>query len=126
MVTALRGLFLYLHQVTTMRIVLRMVTDIQKAAFAHLVNADYARITRETTGQLVSRLTNDLSFIQQAAQTSLVAFIKDALSVVAVFSRDALSGLEMTLVVLAVCPLAILPMRRRRPPAAVGIAAERR
>ena len=49
-VTALRGLFLYLHQVTTMRIVLRMVTDIQKAAFAHLVSADYARITRETTG----------------------------------------------------------------------------
>ena len=38
-VTALRGLFLYLHQVTTMRIVLRMVTDIQKAAFAHLVHA---------------------------------------------------------------------------------------
>ena len=92
-VTALRGLFLYLHQVTTMRIVLRMVTDIQKAAFAHLVNADYARITRETTGQLVSRLTNDLTFIQQAAQTSLVAFVKDALSVVAVYLRDALPGL---------------------------------
>ena len=110
-VTALRGLFLYLHQVTTMRIVLRMVTDIQKAAFAHLVNADYARITRETTGQLVSRLTNDLSFIQQAAQTSLVAFIKDALSVVAVFSVMLYLDWQMTLVILAVCPIAILPVR---------------
>lgn len=110
-VTALRGLFLYLHQVTTMRIVLRMVTDIQKAAFAHLVNADYARITRETTGQLVSRLTNDLSFIQQAAQTSLVAFIKDALSVVAVFSVMLYLDWQMTLVILALCPIAILPVR---------------
>ena len=44
------ALFLYLHQVTAARIVMRMTTDIQKAAFAHLINADYARLTRETTG----------------------------------------------------------------------------
>lgn len=110
-VTALRGLFLYLHQVTTNRIVLRMVTDIQKAAFAHLVNADYARIARETTGQLVSRLTNDLSFIQQAAQTSIVAFVRDILSVVALFSVMLYMDWRMTLIILAVCPIAILPVR---------------
>jgi subfamily B ATP-binding cassette protein MsbA len=66
-ITTARSLFLYLHQVTAARIVMRMVTDIQKAAFAHLINADFARLTRETTGHLVSRLTNDLTFIQQAA-----------------------------------------------------------
>ena len=110
-ITAIRGLFLYLHQVTTVRIVLRMITDIQKAAFAHLVNADYARITRETTGQLVSRLTNDLSFIQQAAQTSLVAFVKDALSIVALFSVMLYLDWRMTLVILVLCPIAILPIR---------------
>ena len=76
-VTAARGLFLYLHQVTASRIVTRMVTDIQKAAFAHLMNADFARLTRETTGRLVSRLTNDLAAIHAAAQTTLVAFVRD-------------------------------------------------
>ncbi len=110
-ITALRGLFLYLHQVTTMRIVLRMVTDIQKAAFAHLVSADYARITRETTGHLVSRLTNDLSFIQQAAQTSLVASIRDALSLVALFGVMLYMDWRMTLIILVLCPIAILPIR---------------
>ncbi|NJO34743.1 MAG: ABC transporter ATP-binding protein [Rhodospirillales bacterium] len=110
-VTALRGLFLYLHQVTTMHIVLRMITNIQQAAFAHLVNADYARITRETTGQLVSRLTNDLTFIQQAAQISLVAFVKDLLSIVAVISVMLYLDWQMTLIILVLCPLAILPIR---------------
>ena len=57
----------------------------------------------------MSRLTNDLSFIQQAAQTSLVAFIKDALSVVAVFSVMLYLDWQMTLVILALCPIAILP-----------------
>ena len=67
-VTTARSIFLYLHQVTAARIVMRMTTDIQEAAFAHLINADFARLTRETTGHLVSRLTNDLTFVQQAAQ----------------------------------------------------------
>jgi subfamily B ATP-binding cassette protein MsbA len=48
-----------------------MMTDLQKAAFAHVINSDYARLTRETTGQMVSRLTYDLGFIQQAAQASM-------------------------------------------------------
>ena len=78
-VTTARSLFLYLHQVTAARIVMRMTTDIQKAAFAHLINSDFARLTRETTGHLVSRLTNDLMFVQQAAQVSMVAFVKDSL-----------------------------------------------
>ena len=110
-ITAARSLFLYLHQVTTTRIVLRMITDIQKKAFAHLVAADYARITRETTGQLISRLTNDLSFIQQAAQLGLVAFVRDVLSIIAVFAAMLYLDWKMTLIVLALCPLALLPMR---------------
>jgi ATP-binding cassette, subfamily B, bacterial MsbA len=109
-VTALRSLFLYLHQVTTTRIVLRMVTNIQQAAFAHLISADYARITRETTGQLVSRLTNDLAFIQQAAQVALVAFIRDVFSVAAVIGAMFYLDWKMTLIVLVLSPLSLLPM----------------
>ena len=38
--TTMRSIFLYLHQVTAATIVMRMTTDIQKAAFAHLSAAD--------------------------------------------------------------------------------------
>jgi ATP-binding cassette, subfamily B, bacterial MsbA len=110
-ITACRGLFLYLHQVTANRVITRMVTDVQKAAFAHLVNADFARISRETTGHLVSRLTNDLTFIQQAAQTSIVAFVRDALTIAAMIGVMLYLDWAMTLIVLAVCPIAILPVR---------------
>jgi subfamily B ATP-binding cassette protein MsbA len=109
-VTLVRGAFHYLHQVTAAKIVMRMTTDIQKAAFAHLINSDYARLTRETTGQLVSRLTNDLSFIQQAAQVSLVAFVKDTLSVVALLAAMFYLDWAMTLVVLLIYPLAAMPV----------------
>ena len=65
-ITAARGLFIYLHQTTATRVVLRMITDLQKAAFAHLMNADYARLTESarsildqgggTSGDLLDRL----------------------------------------------------------------------
>ena len=109
-VTTVRSAFLYLHQVTGARIVARMVTDIQKAAFAHLINADYARLTRETTGHLVSRLTNDLSFIQQAAQVSMVAFVRDSLSVIACVGAMLYIDWMLSLIVLAVLPFAIMPL----------------
>jgi subfamily B ATP-binding cassette protein MsbA len=111
-VTASRSLFLYLHQITTTRIVFRMITDIQTLAFAHLIAADYARLTRETTGHLVSRLTNDLAFIQQAAQVALVTFIKDALSIVSVLSVMLYLDWKMTLIVLVLSPVAIVPVRK--------------
>ena len=109
-VTATRSLFLYMHQVTASRIVTRMTTDIQEAAFAHLIGADYARLTRETTGQLVSRLTNDLALVQQAAQVSLISFIKEGLSVCAVLGAMAYLDWRLTVIVFAVFPLAILPV----------------
>ena len=111
-ITTCRGLFLYLHQITTARIVTRMVTDIQRAAFAHLINGDFARFGRETTGHLVSRLTNDLGFIQQATQVSLVAFVRDALTVIAMIAVMLSLDWAMTLVVLAACPVAIVPVRK--------------
>ena len=64
--TLMRSVFLYLQTVETNRIVMRITTDMQKLAFEHLIGADFARLTRETPGRLVSRLTNDIVFIQQA------------------------------------------------------------
>ncbi len=109
-VTSARSLFLYQHQVLGSRIVIRMVTDIQKAAFAHLINADFARLTRETTGHLVSRLTNDLTFIQQAVQASMIAFVKDGLSIIACIGAMFYIDWVLTLIVLSVFPLAVLPL----------------
>ena len=111
-ITAARGLFLYLHQTTATRVVTRLVTDVQKAAFAHLMNADFARLTRESTGQLVSRLTNDLSTIHNAAQVALVSLVRDILTVVAMFAVMLYLDWTMTLVMLAGGPLAVIPFRQ--------------
>lgn len=108
--TLLRSLLLYLQTVATSRIVTRLTTDIQKAGFEHLIRADFARLTRETPGRLVSRLTNDVSFIQHAAQASINTAIKDSLSIVALAGAMLYLDWVMSLIVLGVYPLAVLPI----------------
>ncbi len=92
-VTAARSIFLYLQTVATQRIVLRITTDIQRKVFAHLMGADFARLSRDAPGRLMSKLTNDVSFIQHAAQAALNTVMRDTLSVVAFIVLDVLSRL---------------------------------
>ena len=108
--TMLRSLFLYLQTVATNKIVMRMTTDLQKAGFAHLIGADFARLTRDTPGRLVSRLTNDITFIQHAATAALNTAIKDTLTIAALVGSMFYLDWMMSLIVLLVYPLAAWPI----------------
>ena len=109
-VTMLRSLFLYWQTVETNRIVMRMTTDMQKVAFEHLVWSDLARLTRETPGRLVSKLTNDISFVQQAALAALNTAVRDVLSVLALAISMFYLDWVMSLIVLGVYPIAAIPV----------------
>jgi ATP-binding cassette, subfamily B, bacterial MsbA len=109
-VTAIRSFFLYFQSVATNRLVLRMTTDIQKRAFAHLIAADFSRLSQDTPGRLVSKLTNDVGFIQAAVTSALNSAIRDTLTVIALVISMLYLDWMMTLIVLGVYPLAALPI----------------
>ncbi len=109
-VTMLRSLFLYLQTVETNRIVMRQTTDMQKHAFAHLIWSDFARLTRDTPGRLVSKLTNDISFVQQATQAALNTAVRDTLSIFALVGSMFYLDWVMSLIVLCVYPIAAIPV----------------
>lgn len=109
-VTLSRSLLMYLTAVQTQRVVLRMTTDIQKRVFSHLMEADYARLVRDTPGQLMSKLTNSVMFIQQATLAGVNTLIRDTLSVVALVASMIYLDWTLSLVVLAAYPFAALPI----------------
>jgi ATP-binding cassette, subfamily B, bacterial MsbA len=108
--TALRAIFMYLTAVQTNRIVMRTTTDIQTAAFAHLIAADYDRLARDPPGQLVSRLTNDVTLIQQAAQATLTSAVRDVLYCIALVISMIYLDWVMSLIVLCIYPVAAWPI----------------
>ncbi len=109
-ITFARSLFLYQQTVSSQKIVHRMATDLQKTAFTHLIRADLARLGRETTGRFVSRLTNDIAFIQAAALAGLNTAVRDTMMIVALVATMFYLDWMMSLFVLCVYPIAALPI----------------
>ena len=109
-VTLVRSLLLYTQNVSSHRFVLRLTTDIQTTAFAHLVNADLARLSREAPGRLMSRLTHDVHAIQHAVLASLNTAVRDTLSIVALVGSMIYLDWALSLIVLGVYPIAALPV----------------
>lgn len=110
LVTSARSLFLYLHTVTTNRIVLRMTTDLQQRAFSHLMHADFSRLSREAPGRLMSRLTNDMSYVETAMIATINTAVRDTFSIVVLVATMIWLDWAMSLVVLGVYPLAAAPI----------------
>ena len=109
-ITLVRSVLLYLAAVETQRLVLRLTTDIQKRVFGQLMAADYARIARDAPGHLMSKLTNDVTFIQQATLAIVNTLVRDALMVAALVAAMIYLDWVMALVVLGVYPFAALPI----------------
>lgn len=109
-ITAARSVFLYMHSVTSTRIVQRLTTDLKQHTFSHLMHADYAQLTREAPGALMSRLTNDVGFIEQGLMAGLNTTIRDTLSIVVLVGTMFYLDWAMSLVVLGVYPLAAIPI----------------
>ncbi len=110
--TALRGGLLYLQMVQSQKVILEITNDVQRQAFSHLLKADYARLSRDAPGELVSRLTNDIAYLQSAAITVLSSSVRDVLTVVALVATMFFLDWQLSLVVLLVYPLAAWPIMK--------------
>ena len=109
-VTAARAIFLYLQTVATNRSMLHLSVEMQNKTFRHLINADYARLTRDTPGRLMSKLTNDIQFIQQAAQGAMNSVMRDLMSVIVLVGAMFYLDWMISLVILVVYPFAAVPI----------------
>ncbi|MEZ5774254.1 MAG: ABC transporter ATP-binding protein [Hyphomicrobiaceae bacterium] len=111
-ITMARSLALYLQVVVTNKTVMRMTVELQKAVYAHLLKADFARLARDTPGHLVSRLTNDIQAIQLAATAALNTSVRDILTIIATVGVMFYIDPVLTLIVLGIYPVAVLPVMR--------------
>jgi subfamily B ATP-binding cassette protein MsbA len=109
-ITLLRALFLHLHAIVSNRILARMTIDLQKRGFAQLIEADYARLSRESTGKLVSRLTNDIFYIQLGCTVALNTLMRDTLTAIACFATMFYHDWRLALLIVVISPLAAWPI----------------
>lgn len=110
-VTVVRGTALYGLTVVTNGLALRVITDIQNAAFDSLLRADFAHISGHPVGTLVSRFVNDVSAIREALLKTANGFLRDVFTLIAVIIGMVAVDWQLALVAFVVLPIALYPIQ---------------
>lgn len=109
-VTAVKGGALYAQTVLTSRVVLSVVRDLQARLFAHLLAADLGQLAQTTTGSLVSRFVTDMAILRDALTRAINNLVRDTLTLIALLGSMLYLDWLLTVVVLALYPLAAWPI----------------
>jgi subfamily B ATP-binding cassette protein MsbA len=111
LVTSAKAAAQYGQIVVLQRLVLVVIRELQNRMFAHLVQADLARLEREAPAGLAARFTTDAATVREALIRAVNA-VGDAVTVVAlVVSMFALDW-QFSLIAAALYPLAAIPIQR--------------
>ena len=91
---------------------LRIVADLQRQVFDHVIGLDLAFFHRTPTGRLIANLTNDANLVRQATSQTLTGLVKEALTVIFLISLMFYQDWELALMVFFVFPLAYWPISK--------------
>jgi subfamily B ATP-binding cassette protein MsbA len=90
----------------------RVVMDVRNTLYRHILNQSAAFFARRSSGQLMSRITNDVGQIQQAVSETVGDLLRESLAligyIVLLFYYDA----KLAIVFLTGAPLVIYPLIR--------------
>ena len=90
----------------------RVVRDIRDRLFRHILDQSTAFFSRRTTGQLMSRITNDVNQVQQAASETIGDVIREGLTAVGFVVLMFYFDWKLALVAFIGAPLVVYPLVR--------------
>ncbi|MCA0267875.1 MAG: ATP-binding cassette domain-containing protein [Bacteroidetes bacterium] len=89
----------------------RVVTDLRQRLYRHLVNLDLGFFSEQRTGDLTSRLTNDVASVRSAVTSALVELVVQTVTLVGSVALMVSLNPRLSVAVFAVVPLAALLAR---------------
>src|SRR5690606_24874170 len=89
-----------------------VIYDLRRALYDHLQSMSLRFFTRTRTGELMSRLNNDVVGAQSAVTSTFVTIISNIVSVVSTIAIMFALEWRLTLLGIIVLPLFVLPARR--------------
>jgi len=118
-IAVIKGIAGYAQSILMYRVGQRVVADIQRALFRHVIGADLAFFHANPTGTLIARFVSDAGLLRNASANVLVGIGKDAITVVflviVMFYQDwALALASFVVFPIAVRPIASVGRRMRR------------
>ena len=110
--TSAKGFATWGQSILTNRFVTRVEADMQSALYAHLIDADLARLARESPASLTQRFTTDFAFIKEALTRLFTVFFRDVAMLIALVAVLLWIDWRSTLIAGLVAPFVVPPIAR--------------
>ncbi len=105
-----KGLCMWGNVYLTSRVSNKIVTEIRQQLYDHMQTLSMSFYDKNSTGDLISRVVNDVMFLQSTASSAVVGILRESFSIVSllvvVFYRD----WQLAIIALVVLPLGFFPV----------------
>ena len=105
-----RALFTLLSSYSMKSIGLRIVKNMRNDLFEHLICQSSDFFDRMSTGELMSRITNDVDKIQEAVSGNMADFVREGFILFALLAYIFLKSWQLALTSFVIAPLAVIPL----------------
>ncbi len=100
----------YLRTVLINRVAERVIADIRKAMYRHMMHLSTAWFEEKRTGDLISTFSTDTTMIQSILASSMSMAARNMILLVGGLIMVILTSPKLTLVILGVVPLVVIPL----------------
>jgi subfamily B ATP-binding cassette protein MsbA len=111
-VYAAKGIGSYLSQYLMTDVGQRVVRDLRNRMFRHMIGQSAAFFTTQTTGRLMSRITNDVSLVQRVVSDTIGDLARESLTLIGYLAVLFYYDARLAVVCLTSAPLIVYPLVR--------------
>jgi ATP-binding cassette subfamily B protein len=94
----------------TLKLGERVVADLRKAVFRHVLTLDQAQLVRTRTGEVMSRLTSDMTMVEQVVGNVAPVAARNILTLIGALVMMVIFSPRFVLLVLVLVPLLLAPL----------------
>jgi ATP-binding cassette, subfamily B, bacterial MsbA len=105
-----RGLVNYLSAYMMNWVGIRAICDLRARLFEHLLNQPLSFLSRNSTGELMSRIGGDIGLLQIMIGVSVITLISSPINIIAYASGLFILNAKFTLLAMVTLPLCIVPV----------------
>lgn len=105
-----RGAFDFMGTYLLNWVGLRVVMDLRVRVFEHLESLSLDFFTGAQTGELISRVTNDVGLVQQSISTVVEDVVKQPVTLISVLAWLVYTDWKLTLAALVLFPICLVPI----------------
>ncbi len=104
-----RGMCNYLNNYLMGWVAIRAISDLRARVFEHLLNLPLSFLSRNSTGELMSRI-GDVGVLQNMIAASMVTLVKEPVNMISLLSAAFLINTKLTIITLITFPFCAIPV----------------